>query len=72
MNAALAVKIDGTRFVPRDTLETHLLKQSLEQIRLGIGEFHEFKTIDACRIFGTDFGGRRIVRKRSFSHPVLL
>ena len=37
-----------------------------------MGEFHEFETIGAGRIFGTDFGGRRIVRKRThLSYPML-
>jgi hypothetical protein len=30
-----------------------------------MGEFHEFKTIGTGGVFGTDFGWRRIVRKRT-------
>jgi hypothetical protein len=45
--------------------ETHLFEQCLERARLGMGEFHEFKTIGASGVFGADFGWRRIVRKRA-------
>jgi hypothetical protein len=61
----LAVELDGTGFVPRDKLETHLLEQSLEHTGVGMGKFHELKTIGACRVFSTDLGGRRIMRERT-------
>src|ERR1700730_10622905 len=65
VDAALAVQIDGAGFMPRDKLETHLLEQRPERVRFGMGEFHEFESIGADGVFGTDFGWRRIVRKRA-------
>src|SRR5450631_2758442 len=73
VDAALAIKLDGAQFMPRDKLETHLFEQYLQSAGLGVGEFHEFKTIGARRVFGTDFGGRRVVRKRThLLYPVLI
>jgi hypothetical protein len=73
VDAALAIKLDGAQFVPRDKLETHLFEQCLQSAWIGMGEFHEFKTIGPGRVFGTDFGGRRVVWERThLLHPVLL
>ena len=51
--------------MPRDKLETHVFEQRLERSRIGVSEFHEFEPIGAGRIFGTDFCGRRVMRKRT-------
>ena len=47
IDAPLAIEIDGAAFVPRDTLETHVLEQRLERSRIGVSEFHEFEPIGA-------------------------
>src|SRR5262249_18420818 len=65
VDLALPVKRDGTRFVPRHKRKTHLFEQSFDFARLRMAEFHKVKSVGAGRVFGADFGWRRVMRERA-------
>ena len=50
--------------------EAHLAEQSVQFLRVGMGEFDEFKTVGASGVGGADLGFRGVMRK--WAHGLLL